>query len=160
MDTWNTPRFLGLESASGTGGVWAANGGVANPGKGVVVDILDSGIWPESASFAGAPLGDQPGGPGQPYCSGDEIVMDKADGTQFRGACETGFKWRATDCNQKLIGARYYADAFVDSVKTSERDPNEYISPRTETATAPTPPARPPETSVFPPASRDAASAR
>ena len=86
--------------------------------------------------------------------------MDKADGTQFRGACETGFKWRATDCNQKLIGARYYADAFVDSVKTSERDPNEYISPRTETATAPTPPARPPETSVFPPASRDAASAR
>ena len=56
MDTWNTPRFLGLESASGTGtgGVWGANGGVENAGKGVVVGILDSGIWPESESFAGS----------------------------------------------------------------------------------------------------------
>ena len=55
MDTWNTPRFLGLESAAGTGkgGVWEANRSVDNAGKGVVVGILDSGIWPESASFAG-----------------------------------------------------------------------------------------------------------
>ena len=93
MDTWNTPRFLGLESASGTGtgGVWAATGGVEDAGRGVVVGILDSGIWPESASFAGAPLKDKPSGKGTPYLSGgNTIKMKKADGKQFRGACETG----------------------------------------------------------------------
>ncbi len=133
MDTWNTPRFLGLESASGTGtgGVWAATGGVEDAGRGVVVGILDSGIWPESASFAGAPLKDKPSGKGTPYLSGgNTIKMKKADGKQFRGACETGQQWDASDCNEKLIGARYYPEAFVASVKPADRDPNEFISPR------------------------------
>ena len=132
MDTWNTPRFLRLESASGTGtgGVWAANGGVAKAGEGVVVGILDSGIWPESASFAGAPLRSKPGATYQPYRSGNEIVMQKVDGSTFRGECEVGEKWGDSTCNEKIITARYYADAFVDSVKQKDRDPNEYISPR------------------------------
>ncbi len=76
MDTWNTPRFLGLESASGTGtgGVWAATGGVENAGKGVVVGILDSGIWPESKSFAGAPLKTRPSGKYTPYRTGTTVT--------------------------------------------------------------------------------------
>jgi subtilisin family serine protease len=132
MDTWNTPRFLGLESTSGTGtdGVWAANGGVDNAGKGVVVGILDSGIWPESASFAGKPLKPRFNGKFKPYRSGTTIVMDKADGTQFRGACETGEQWDASDCNEKLIGARYYADAFLSSVPPADRYEHEFISTR------------------------------
>ena len=132
MDTWNTPRFLGMEaeSGTGTGGVWAANRGVDNAGKGVVVGILDSGIWPESGSFAGKALKNKPNGKFKPYRSGDQIVMDKADGTQFRGACETGEQWDASDCNEKLIGARYYAEAFLASVPPGNRYANEFISTR------------------------------
>ena len=132
MDTWNTPRFLGLESAAGTGkgGVWEANRSVDNAGKGVVVGILDSGIWPESASFAGKQLKSKFNGKYKPYRSGSTIVMDKADGTQFRGACETGEQWDASDCNEKLIAARYYPEAFVASVPPEDRYEHEFISPR------------------------------
>ncbi|UUZ60193.1 S8 family serine peptidase [Nocardioides sp. B-3] len=132
LDTRNTPRFLGPESQSGTGtgGQWAANGGVANAGKGVVVGILDSGIWPESASFAGPKLKSKAGGQFTPYRSGRSTFMNKADGSQFRGMCETGEDWEVNDCNQKLIGARYYADAFVASVPVEKRDANEFISTR------------------------------
>ena len=132
MDTWNTPRFLGLESASGTGtgGVWAANRGVDNAGKGVVVGILDSGIWPENPSFAGKPLKNKPNGKYKPYRSGSTIVMDKADGTQFRGACQTGERWTADLCNEKLVGARYYPTAFVNSVPVAQRYEHEFISTR------------------------------
>ena len=45
--------YLGL---SGPGGVWSELGGVDRAGRGVVVGVIDSGIWPESASFAGEPL--------------------------------------------------------------------------------------------------------
>ena len=64
-DTWNTPHFLGLEDVrgSGTGGVWAERGGVAKAGAGVVVGVLDSGIWPESKSFAGTKIDRNPTGP-------------------------------------------------------------------------------------------------
>ncbi|RYC11026.1 S8 family serine peptidase [Nocardioides zhouii] len=132
MDTWNTPRFLGLESASGTGtgGVWEANRGVDNAGKGVVVGILDSGIWPESGSFAGKQLKSKPNGKYKPYRSGTTIVMDKADGTQFRGFCEPGVQWDDSDCNEKLIGARYYPEAFVASVPPSKRYEHEFLSTR------------------------------
>ena len=132
MDTWNTPRFLGLESASGTGtgGVWAATGGVEDAGRGVVVGILDSGIWPESASFAGKQLKSKRNGKFKPYRSGSTIVMEKADGTMFRGACELGEQWDASDCNEKLIGARYYPEAFVASVPPEDRYAEEFLSTR------------------------------
>ena len=132
MDTWNTPRFLGMESVSGTGtgGVWEANRGVDNAGKGVVVGILDSGIWPESKSFAGAPLKSKANGKYKPYRSGTTIVMDKADGTQFRGACEPGVQWDDSDCNEKLIGARYYPEAFISSVPAAQRYEHEFLSTR------------------------------
>ena len=45
--------FLGL---SGSDGVWSKLGGPDDAGRGVVVGVIDTGIWPESASFAGEPL--------------------------------------------------------------------------------------------------------
>src|SRR4051812_22007504 len=50
-DTWRSPRFLGL---SGADGAWNRHGSGATAGSGVVVASLDSGVWPESKSFAGA----------------------------------------------------------------------------------------------------------
>ena len=48
-DTVHTPEFLGL---TGKNGVWAKHGG-AKAGKGVVVGVMDTGIWPQNPSFAG-----------------------------------------------------------------------------------------------------------
>ncbi len=53
-DDQNPVDFLAL---SGAGGVWAALGGLQKAGRGVVVGVLDSGYWPQSASFAGPALG-------------------------------------------------------------------------------------------------------
>ena len=125
--TWNTPNFLGLD---GPNGVWQQKGGVAEAGAGTVVGVLDSGIWPESASFAGSKIDRNPTGPFDMYRHGNEIFMKKADGDVFRGFCEPGEKWTANDCNSKLVGARYYPEAFLDSIKPQDRDGAEYKSTR------------------------------
>jgi hypothetical protein len=131
-DTWNTPHFLGLEGerGSGTGGEWQQQGGVAKAGAGTVVGVIDSGIWPESRSFRGTQLDRNPTGPFDMYRQGNNTYMQKADGGIFRGFCQPGEKWVANDCNSKLIGARYYPDAFLDSLKPQQRDPHEIISAR------------------------------
>src|SRR5207244_8854894 len=96
-DTWNTPRFLGLD---GPNGVWAKYGGPAKAGDGVVVGDIDSGIWPESASFAGAPVTSTEAGPwGLKRKLDGGITMRKADGTTFSGACQTGQDWTVENCN-------------------------------------------------------------
>ena len=56
--------------------------------------------------------------------------MKKADGGIFRGVCQPGEKWNVDDCNSKIVGARYYPDAFLDSVPPQERDGAEFISTR------------------------------
>ena len=142
LDTVQTPEFLGLP---GDRGVWARLGGVDDAGKGVVVGVLDSGVWPENPSFAGDPLPegseyrtDGKGRPklrklpvGEPFLDGDQVVMQKADGTVFRGECETGEEWPSDDlCNDKLITARYFAESFLASVPVAARSEFEFISPR------------------------------
>ena len=143
LDTVQTPEFLGL---TGDDGVWADLGGVDAAGKGVVVGVIDSGVWPENASFAGDELrqGRAPGTNGKGRVVGrnplmgrpfvtpdDEIVMLKADGTLFRGECELGEAWDTADlCNDKLITARYFADSFLASVPEADRREFEYISAR------------------------------
>jgi subtilisin family serine protease len=132
MDTWNTAHFLGLEGerGSGTGGEWQQQGGVSKAGAGTVVGVLDSGIWPESRSFSGTKLDRNPTGPFDIYRQGNNIFMQKADGGIFRGFCQPGEKWVANDCNSKIVSARYYPDAFLDSLKPQERDPHEVLSTR------------------------------
>src|SRR4029453_10600639 len=50
LDTTLSPHFLGLDAA---GGIWSQLGGGPNAGSGLVVGIIDSGIWPENLSFRG-----------------------------------------------------------------------------------------------------------
>ncbi|PKH41890.1 pre-peptidase C-terminal domain-containing protein [Nocardioides alpinus] len=130
LDTYKSPEFLGLVGPNNTPGVWADKGGVATAGEGTVVGILDSGIWPESASFAGSKIDRNPTGPFGLYRKGNTIYMKKADGGTFRGVCQPGEKWNVDDCNSKIVGARYYADAFLDSVPPQERFGAEFISTR------------------------------
>ncbi|OFE16130.1 hypothetical protein BA895_20460 [Humibacillus sp. DSM 29435] len=128
LDTWQTPSFLGLEG--GRNSVWSKLGGYQKAGDGVVVGVIDSGAWPESASFAGDPIASTPQGKWGLKRANGVNVMKKADGGIFTGVCQTGQEWTLANCNSKLIAARYYADTYLANVPESARPATEYISPR------------------------------
>ena len=98
----NTPEFLGL---SGPSGIWSQNGGTT--GEDVIVGVIDTGIWPEHPSFSDqTDLTDRPGSSGK---------LTKAYGpppSYWRGTCQAGEQWSKDDCNNKLIGARYFLKGF------------------------------------------------
>ncbi|WP_030487439.1 S8 family serine peptidase [Micromonospora chokoriensis] len=60
-------------------------------GAGMVIGVIDTGIWPASPSFAKtmpAPAG-------------------------WRGTCQTGPGFEAAHCNGKIVGARYLANTYL-----------------------------------------------
>lgn len=115
-DTVSTPDYLGLR---GPGGVWEEQfGGPDNAGSGIVVGVIDTGIWPENPSFA--PL---PGDPAPP--------------ATWKGTCDSGADTPEDNvtCNSKVIGARYYANGTNTSYDfVSPRDTNGHGSHTAGTA--------------------------
>ncbi|MEU6738538.1 S8 family serine peptidase [Streptosporangium sandarakinum] len=128
LDDRNSTDFLGL---SGAAGLWAKLGGTGNAGKGVVVGVIDTGIWPENPSFAAPALGTEPptsADPYRPYLKDGATVMKKADGATFTGLCQTGEEFAASLCNQKVISARYFGEQWLKGNPPDKRD--DYVSPR------------------------------
>lgn len=124
----NSVDFLGL---SGSTGLWSKLGGTPNAGKGVVVGVIDTGIWPESASFTAPAIGTArptADDPYRPYRIGTHTVMQKADGTQFVGTCQAGEEFTENLCNEKIISARYFGEGWSKSVPPEQR--KDYLSPR------------------------------
>jgi subtilisin family serine protease len=115
-------EFLGLE---GAGGVWEQLGGTDAAGAGAVVGVIDTGIAPENPSFAGEPLGTTPGD--EPYLDGNEVVFQKADGTEFRAERVTGEEWTVDEYSTKLIGAKYFSAGAAANGYDFSAD---YLSPR------------------------------
>lgn len=136
VDTVSSPSFLGLEGAGGN--VWEQVGGVDQAGAGTVVGVIDTGYWPESASFAGAALRTakavSSAAPGPVWSSarsagGAKVTLfQKADGDVFTGACVSGEQFAATTCNTKVISARYFDAGFA--AKNKDWSDAEYRSPR------------------------------
>lgn len=97
----NTLRHLaevptGSAPATGLGGSPEGRGGA-----GVVIGLVDSGLWPQSPLFSDVP------GLGQPPRS-------------FVGDCLEGPGWASGTCNRKVIGARWFVDGFgTDRLRTS-----------------------------------------
>ena len=119
-------EFLGLE---GENGVWAQTGGVETAGAGTVIGVLDTGIAPENASFAGDELGTTAGD--QPYLTAEGIAYAKADGQTFRGICESGEQFPEDSCNTKVIGAQYFVEGFgAENIGDENTGPGEFLSPR------------------------------
>ncbi|HEY0856121.1 MAG TPA: S8 family peptidase [Albitalea sp.] len=115
MDTSSTPAFLGL---SGAGGFWATKA----TGEGVVIGIVDSGIWPEHPSFS-----DRTG------VNGDGSKDGKLGYRQlpgWHGKCVPGTAFTASHCNQKLIGAQYFNAGFGGNAGIAEAFPYEFNSAR------------------------------
>ena len=106
-DTFTTPEFVGLDGRSGA---WRKQfGDPKRAGEGVIIGVIDSGFWPENPSFG--PL---------PKPRRDQAKID----AKWNGTCVTGAEGPVT-CNNKVIGARWYASNGI-----SQRNPNEYDSPR------------------------------
>jgi minor extracellular serine protease Vpr len=73
----------------------------ARGGAGVVVGIVDTGIWPESPLFAPT------GGFG-------------AFPRDFRGTCRAAEDWDRSSCSSKIVGARWFVHGFgEDALRTS-----------------------------------------
>lgn len=99
LDTSYTPAFLGLDKA---GGLWDQVGGKGTAGENMIIGILDGGIWPENPSYA-----DRVDENGNPSHTGATRVYD-APPASWHGGCDTGEGFGVQNCNNKLIGARYF----------------------------------------------------
>ncbi|WP_246001991.1 S8 family peptidase [Allorhizocola rhizosphaerae] len=109
-DTTTTRDMLGL---SGNRGVWQKQfRGSAHAGEGMIVGVVDSGIWPENPAFAAL---------AEPRPDAAAIAG------KWKGSCDTG---EASDpgaviaCNNKVIGARYFKNG-IGSIGDYE-----FLSPR------------------------------
>jgi subtilisin family serine protease len=118
-DTASTPTFLGLDAP---GGLWSQLGGTGNAGDGVIVGIIDTGIWPESLSFT-----DRTGVNGNGTKDG-KLAFQQIPG--WHGRCVPGERFTAADCNQKLIGAQYFNAGFGGNAGVAASMPWEFNSPR------------------------------
>lgn len=114
-------------------------GPLALDGEGVVIAFIDSGIVPNHPSLRDS----RQSGPracrstwadvsfiGQWLCrqyeNAEETLLYEPP-ENWTGACETGDGWTEDDCNNKLIGARYFFDGAVAS---GPIDTGEFFSPR------------------------------
>jgi hypothetical protein len=138
-DTSSTPAFLGL---SAPGGLWSQLGGGRDAGDGVVVGIIDSGIWPENPSFAGDDRHhhghgghhDHHNGNGHDYWgnNGHGYGHEPDHGLKgWTGLCEDGEDFVGDDaCNGKIVGARYFNEGFGGDAGIDATRPWEFNSPR------------------------------
>jgi subtilisin family serine protease/plastocyanin len=116
LDTSSTPAFIGL---SGPTGFWATTGAT---GENVIIGIVDGGAWPEHPSFS-----DRTGANGNGTKDGK---LDYQQIPGWNGRCVPGENFTASNCNQKLIGARFYNAGFGGNAGIDARWPWEYNSPR------------------------------
>ncbi|MFF2436954.1 S8 family peptidase [Streptomyces sp. NPDC058107] len=98
------------ESVTGAQATSAQKSAARKPGRstgaGIVIGLLDTGIWPESPSFA----------------------KQMPAPTGWHGTCQTGYAFAAEHCNGKIVGARYFADTFLSA--NGALPEGEYLSPR------------------------------
>ena len=123
LDTTRTSEFLGLTAPGGLYSQLDAQSRNVK-GEGIVIGVIDSGIWPESPAF-----GDKVDAAGKPvsYHQAGTLVYG-APPAGWAGTCVAGEGFTPAMCGNKLIGARFYNQDFTAS--GAVRTPLEYLSPR------------------------------
>jgi subtilisin family serine protease len=115
LSTVTTPAFLGLDAPSG---LWDQVGGVDSAGEGIIIGMVDGGVWPEHPSFLDRTGANKNGQPAK-------LNYQQIPG--WHGKCTPGEAFNASMCNQKLIGAQYFAEGRLANLAMPEY---EYLSPR------------------------------
>lgn len=83
----------------------------AHLGAGSIIGVIDSGIWPESESFKDDGMEDIP--------------------SRWRGICQGGEQFNNSNCNKKIIGARWYVKGYEAELGSLNRSAGpEFLSPR------------------------------
>ncbi|KAK7410080.1 hypothetical protein VNO78_00579 [Psophocarpus tetragonolobus] len=85
LHTTRTPMFLGLEKPITLSLASAKQ-------SEVIVGVLDTGVWPELKSFDDTGLGPVP--------------------SSWKGQCESGKNFNPSNCNRKLVGARFFSKGY------------------------------------------------
>ncbi|XP_057835744.2 subtilisin-like protease SBT5.3 isoform X2 [Cryptomeria japonica] len=116
LHTTHSWEFLGLEDGDREAqtevieshSLWSK----AGFGEDVIIANLDTGVWPEAASFHETGFGPIP--------------------SRWRGSCQNGTKFGAINCNRKLIGARYFIKGYMAAANKSLSftKTGDYLSPR------------------------------
>jgi subtilisin family serine protease len=106
-----TPEFVGADQ------VWPSIGGSTRAGEGVIVGVLDTGIWPEHPSFADDHGLSHPGGS---YACEFGDGLDPELGDPF-------------NCNNKLIGAYAFLDTYMNFIGAED---GEYCNNATDECSA------------------------
>jgi subtilisin family serine protease len=96
-DTLEQPQTDATPAYIGATAVWPSLGGSTKAGEGVIVGVLDTGIWPEHPSFADNGINRPAGGPW---------------GCQF-GNGSVAELGAAFACNDKLIGAYAFTNTYL-----------------------------------------------
>ncbi len=135
LATRHSASFLGLFDS--TNGLRSKHG---LDGDGVIIGIIDSGIAPDHPALQDTRQSNRPAVCRSSWGESAFLGMwlcrryDKqADVLEFEepeswaGECEAGDDFDASDCNNKLIGARWFIDGAQDSGPIDER---EFRSPR------------------------------
>ncbi|KAJ1294587.1 hypothetical protein BS78_01G156600 [Paspalum vaginatum] len=102
LHTTRTPEFLGIAGDDAGPGLWPQSGTAGD----VVVGVLDTGVWPESRSYADAGLGEVPA-----WWKGECVALN------------------ASACNRKLVGARFFSKGYEAAMGPLDTD-RESRSPR------------------------------
>lgn len=98
IETDTSPAFIGAPTA------WDAVGGVDDAGEGIVVGVIDTGIWPEHPSFSDPDPSGEPYPPPPPTWTGTSCDF----GSGVPG--DAPFT-----CNNKLVGATWSMPAYASS---------------------------------------------
>ena len=122
VDTSFTPQFLGLTAP---GGLWDQLGGptggknLNGAGEGIVIGMVDTGIWPENPAFSDRD-------------ASGKLVFQQLPG--WHGKCEgangNDGSWNASLCNQKLITAQHFNAGWGGDAGVHAALPWEFLSPR------------------------------
>ncbi|MEL7022807.1 MAG: S8 family serine peptidase [Pseudomonadota bacterium] len=134
VETNDTPTFLGLNDRRA--GLNTRQGLL---GEDIVIGVLDTGAIQEHPSFSDTRGGELPEVCREEGLSGvvattckriadrmDDVLYDEPEG--WNGICQAGEAWSEDDCNNKLIGARWYVDGFLAGRGSVVE--GEFLSPR------------------------------
>ncbi|CAF2043097.1 hypothetical protein HID58_033986 [Brassica napus] len=106
LTTTRTWDYLGLSAATPKNLL-----NDSNMGEEVIIGVVDTGVWPESEVFNDNGIGPVP--------------------KHWKGGCESGEDFNSSHCNKKLIGAKYFINAFLaDNESFNETESLDFISPR------------------------------